>query len=213
MRLKRTESKVFKCTRQPWHWHTDLDWICRLVYLDPIFVGCLYIYIYIYWNQGAEDVISDEPFQIGSCFSTGILGWGFLMCPAVFHSYAISSAPDSCPKIFHFSLNLYSCFAPNTNWILGLSFESPGVVCILYNWTIFCSCVPLYFVLRGGCLPLSTIIYGPTVSWTSQPFLSTAPGPVELCDRCVYPARPSVSLLQVAESQPGRPPTFRSHCW
>ena len=117
------------------------------------------------------------PFR--SWFSTGMLGWGFLVCPAVFHSYAISSAPDSCPKIFHFSLNLYSCFAPNTNWILGLSFEIPGVECILYNWTIFYSCVPLYFVPRGGCLPLSTIIYGLTVSWTFQPFSSTAPGPVE----------------------------------
>ena len=60
------------------------------------------------------------------------------------------------------------------------------------------------FVPRGGCLPLSfmpsMINYGLTVSWTFQPFSSTVPGPVELCD--------SVSLLQVAESQPGRPPTF-----
>ena len=84
-------------------------------------------------------------YHFGSCFSTGIfnfLGWGFLMYPAVFHSYVILSVPDSCPKIFHFSLNQYSCFATHTNWILGLSFESPGVICILYNWTIFCSCVP-----------------------------------------------------------------------
>ena len=36
------------------------------------------------------------------------------------------------------------------------------------------------------CLPLSMIIYGPTVRWTFRPFSSTAPGPVELCDRCLY---------------------------
>ena len=41
-------------------------------------------------------------------------------------------------------------------------------------------------VPRGVCFLLSTIIYGSTLSWTFQPFLSTAPGPVELCDRCIY---------------------------
>ena len=64
-------------------------------------------------------------------------------------------------------------------------------------------------VPRGGCLLLSMIIYGPTVSWTFQPFSSTAPGPVKLCDRCVYPAQPSVSLLQVAESQPWKASGFQ----
>ena len=43
-------------------------------------------------------------------------------------------------------------------------------------------------VLRGGCLPQSTIIYGTTISWTFWPFSSTAPRPVELCDPCVYHA-------------------------
>ena len=37
-----------------------------------------------------------------------------------------------------------------------------------------------------GSLPLSMIIYGPAIRWTFQPFSSTAPGPVRLCDRCIY---------------------------
>ena len=48
-------------------------------------------------------------------------------------------------------------------------------------------------ILTGGCLLLPMIIYGPIVSWIFQPVLSTAPGPVELSDRCVYPPRPSVT--------------------
>lgn len=56
--------------------------------------------------------------------------------------------------------------------------------------------------------PCGTSFY----SFCVQPFSCTAHGPVELGDRCVYPPRPSVSLLQVAESQSRRPTAFRSHC-
>lgn len=45
-----------------------------------------------------------------------------------------------------------------------------------------------------------------------QPFPCAAHGSVQLCDCRVYPPRPSVPVLQAAESKPGRPPAVRSHC-
>lgn len=45
-----------------------------------------------------------------------------------------------------------------------------------------------------------------------QPFPCTAHGPVELSHQCVCPLWCSVSVLQVAEFKPGRPPAFGPHC-
>lgn len=45
-----------------------------------------------------------------------------------------------------------------------------------------------------------------------QPFSCPAHGPVELGHRCVCAPWHSVSVLQVAESKPGRPTAVGSHC-
>lgn len=62
-------------------------------------------------------------------------------------------------------------------------------------------------------MSLCELPYGaPFLLFCVQPFSCTAHGPVELSHRCVYPPWHSVSVLQVAESKPGRPPAFGSHC-
>ena len=139
MRLKRTESKVFKCTRKPWWWHTNLDWICRLVYLAPIFVW--FIYIYIYWNQGAEDVISDEPFQM--VMQCSLCQWALRVLPCLnYCKQCFSEHWGACIISDHVFLQVYwvgvflcilQCSTPMPSYLhqtLALKFSILVSICI-----------------------------------------------------------------------------------
>lgn len=53
---------------------------------------------------------------------------------------------------------------------------------------------------EGGCLSLSRSFMEQLLVEHFSPFSSTTPGPVELCDPCVYPASAFISIVQFAES-------------
>lgn len=171
-------------------------------------LGCFHVLTTV--NSASVNIGVHVSFQIMVFYR--YVGLGFSYVPCSFPPHAISSAPDSCPKIFHCSLNLYSCFAPNTNWIsVKPFFWNPWsrMYFITDNFLQLCSSVFCPKGVVAFCCPrsfmdqplakMSAVVCSTWTCWTWT------------CDRCVYPAQPSVSLFGCRISA-WKASDFRSHC-